>query len=601
MKWIFCCIISSLIISAFYCEGAGIVAWKEQSFHEDSMAKIATYSRRKLSGNEGVFNVNGKDIYLPASLYWCIDIPNSLPQELSDSTQYEMLLKKKYEMGVFRKRFPKSSAILDPWLQQLQEYQEKYESGKRFVDGIWMEKLAYEQQQAELREKRKQRRLQEEQKQKEIARRREERTQQIVRKKEEDKKNEDNVTSNSIKKDNNKDHSSKKSIPNCPKNNVITDSSNKSIEIDSYKCDIHIFDVPIFFMPIINSNVTLKNDVYAQMLGMEKFGVQTLRKEFFSSTIKALDVILTGNPGDKITTDIRNILDNMKPFEIFPEYYLDHIVRMVAKAYREKDAGIGITTPDEQFLEALASSLNAQTLYGNMIFMDYAVSERGRNTLSNTEQKLYDNLCDEYEAAVHEGDSRKMKYISREAGRLAYAIDNQYKTKSWRQKAFLENPRGRNIAQDSVNANSIKNMNTLFDRIVKTGRDSESSNIYILLKNNKESDVRQNLYYIIYLFGGDLLKINKLFSDVKDMKKMSQTQQNNELVKIKKSMEGSAEDMIKSKISLYKNLISYSEDELTAFRGISHIIDNRVLRQVIGVEEIRDYFLTELKVGKDNS
>lgn len=608
MKWTFFCIINSLIISAFYCEGAGIVAWKDQGFHEDSMAKIATYSRRKLSGNEGVFNVNGKDIYLPANLYWSIDIPNSLPQELSDSTQYEMLLKQKYEMGVFRKRFPKSSVILDPWLKQLQEYQDNYDSGKRFVDGAWMEKAVYEQQQAELREKRKQRRLQEEQKQKEIARKKEERTQKIALKKEEEQKNkiqknEYNVASNSTKEDvtkSNKDHSSENISPNCLKNDVIIGSGNKSIEIDAYKCDIDIFDVPIFFVPT-HSNATLKDDVYAQMLGMEKSGVQTLRKEFFSSTMKALKVILTGNPGDEITTDIRNILDTMNPLEIFPEYYLDHIIRMVAKAYREKEAGIGITTPDEQFLEALASSLNAQTLYGDMIFMDYAVSERGRNILSNTEQESYDNLCDEYEAAVHKGDSRKMKYISRKAGRLAYAIDNQYKTKSWREKAFLKNPRGRNIAQDSINANSIKNMNVLFDRVVKTGKDSKSSNIYILLKNNKEDSIRQNLYYIIYLFGGDLLKINKLFSDVKDMKELSQKQQNNELVKIKKSMDGSAEDMIKSKISLYKNLISYSEDELVAFKSISRIIHNRILKQVIGAEEIRDYFLTELKVRQDDS
>lgn len=131
------------------------------------MAKIATYSRRKLSGNKGIFNVKGKDIYLPENLYWYIDIPNGLPSELSDSVQYEMLLKQKYEMGVFRKRFPKSSAILDPWLKRLQEYQDNYDSGKRFVNGVWMGKSACEQQQAALREKRNQRRLQEEQKRKE--------------------------------------------------------------------------------------------------------------------------------------------------------------------------------------------------------------------------------------------------------------------------------------------------------------------------------------------------------------------------------------------------------------------------------------------------
>lgn len=167
MKRVFSYIIGLSVFSTLLCEGAGIVAWKEQAFHDDSMAKIATYSRRKLSGNKGVFNVKGKDIYLPENLYWYIDIPNGLPSEFSDSFQYEMFLKQKYEMGVFRKRFPKSSAILDPWLKRLQEYQDNYDSGKRFVNGVWMEKSAYEQQQAVRREKRNQRRLQEEQKRKE--------------------------------------------------------------------------------------------------------------------------------------------------------------------------------------------------------------------------------------------------------------------------------------------------------------------------------------------------------------------------------------------------------------------------------------------------
>lgn len=167
MKRVFSYIIGLSVFSTLLCEGAGIVAWKDQAFHEDSMAKIATYSRRKLSGNKGIFNVKGKDIYLPENLYWYIDIPNGLPSELSDSVQYEMLLKQKYEMGVFRKRFPKSSAILDPWLKRLQEYQDNYDSGKRFVNGVWMGKSACEQQQAALREKRNQRRLQEEQKRKE--------------------------------------------------------------------------------------------------------------------------------------------------------------------------------------------------------------------------------------------------------------------------------------------------------------------------------------------------------------------------------------------------------------------------------------------------
>ena len=68
MKRIFFYIVGLSFFQAFLCEGAGIVAWKDQAFHEDSMAKIATYSRRKLSGNKGIFNVKGKDIYLRISI-----------------------------------------------------------------------------------------------------------------------------------------------------------------------------------------------------------------------------------------------------------------------------------------------------------------------------------------------------------------------------------------------------------------------------------------------------------------------------------------------------------------------------------------------------
>lgn len=167
MKCIFFYIVGLLVFSTLLCEGAGIVAWKQHAFHEDSLAHVSTYSRKRFNGNEGIFHINGKDVYLPGGRYWYIDIPNGLPSELSDSVQYEMILKQKYEMGVFRKRFPKSSAILDPWLNQLKEYQDNYDSGKRFVDGVWMEKSAYEQQQAALREEKKQRRLQEEQRRKE--------------------------------------------------------------------------------------------------------------------------------------------------------------------------------------------------------------------------------------------------------------------------------------------------------------------------------------------------------------------------------------------------------------------------------------------------
>lgn len=167
MKRIFFYIVGLLVFSTFLCEGAGLVAWKQHTFHEDSLAHVSTYSRKRFNGNEGIFHINGKDIYLPGGCYWFIEIPNTLPLELVDSWQYEDILRQRHEMRVFRDRFPKSSAILDPWLKRLQEYQDNYDSGKRFVNGVWMEKSTYEQQQATQREKRNQRRLQEEQKRKE--------------------------------------------------------------------------------------------------------------------------------------------------------------------------------------------------------------------------------------------------------------------------------------------------------------------------------------------------------------------------------------------------------------------------------------------------
>ena len=93
------------------------------------------------TGIRDFFHINGKDIYLPGGRYWFIEIPNTLPLELVDSWQYEDLLRQRHEMRVFRDRFPKSSAILDPWLKRLQEYQDNYDSGKRFVNGVWMEKI----------------------------------------------------------------------------------------------------------------------------------------------------------------------------------------------------------------------------------------------------------------------------------------------------------------------------------------------------------------------------------------------------------------------------------------------------------------------------
>ncbi len=182
MKRIFFYIVGLLVFSTFLCEGAGLVAWKQHTFHEDSLAHVSTYSRKRFNGNEGIFHINGKDIYLPGGRYWFIEIPNTLPLELVDSWQYEDLLRQRHEMRVFRDRFPKSSAILDPWLKRLQEYQDNYDSGKRFVNGVWMEKSTYEQQQAAQREKRNQRRLQEEQKRKEAELRMKKSNSQIVKK-----------------------------------------------------------------------------------------------------------------------------------------------------------------------------------------------------------------------------------------------------------------------------------------------------------------------------------------------------------------------------------------------------------------------------------
>ena len=125
MKHLFPYIIGLLIFSVVLCEGAGIVAWKEHSFHEDSLADVAVYSRKRHNGVEGIFNIKGKEFYIPSGRYWFLELPNSLPMELADTFQYESLLRQKSEMAAFLKRFPKSSPVLDPWLKQLKEYQDK--------------------------------------------------------------------------------------------------------------------------------------------------------------------------------------------------------------------------------------------------------------------------------------------------------------------------------------------------------------------------------------------------------------------------------------------------------------------------------------------
>lgn len=156
------CFLFFLSASALW--GGGLVAWKEQSFHKDSLANVAAYRQKKITGYEGIFDINGKEVYLSTGRYWFIELPNNLPFELSDSIQYEDLIRKKSEMYAFQERFSKSSPVLDPWLKKLQEYQDKYDSGQYLIEGSWVEKATYEKQQAELKEKRRLRKLEQDKK-----------------------------------------------------------------------------------------------------------------------------------------------------------------------------------------------------------------------------------------------------------------------------------------------------------------------------------------------------------------------------------------------------------------------------------------------------
>lgn len=55
MKRIFFYIVGLLVFSTFLCEGAGLVAWKQHTFYEDSLAHVSTYSRKRFNGNKEFF------------------------------------------------------------------------------------------------------------------------------------------------------------------------------------------------------------------------------------------------------------------------------------------------------------------------------------------------------------------------------------------------------------------------------------------------------------------------------------------------------------------------------------------------------------------
>ncbi len=124
---------------------SGIVIWKEQSFHRDSTATAAIYSRSKLLGPVTQFYINGQaKSFNESQFYRNIDFLNTAMVKFTEEAEYNSLKRSYQELLAFSNQYPKATPLLTERLQRMEAIIKGFDEGKVFYDGKWMARGEYE-------------------------------------------------------------------------------------------------------------------------------------------------------------------------------------------------------------------------------------------------------------------------------------------------------------------------------------------------------------------------------------------------------------------------------------------------------------------------
>lgn len=119
---------------------AGVAAFKDQPYHKDAYAAPVVYSSILPSAPIYIrFMVGTKEVvYDRSKIIGWVDVPEQ-PANINPA-QVEAVKNKLSEIQEFSTRFPKSSAILQPYVTQYSLIVQRLESGDAFSGGRWISK-----------------------------------------------------------------------------------------------------------------------------------------------------------------------------------------------------------------------------------------------------------------------------------------------------------------------------------------------------------------------------------------------------------------------------------------------------------------------------
>lgn len=133
--------LSTLALSVSLSPAAGIAALKEQSFHSDAAANILAFQNKvddgsapfvKLETPKGILSIDRLRI---AAL---VEVPNSIPSNITDEAQLAPLRKSLEELSTFTRRFPKSTPALADSVTVLSNQISNFDDGHRRINGKWL-------------------------------------------------------------------------------------------------------------------------------------------------------------------------------------------------------------------------------------------------------------------------------------------------------------------------------------------------------------------------------------------------------------------------------------------------------------------------------
>lgn len=137
-----CCL---LILSLAKSLGAGVLVYKQHSFHSDSLAKAITYDSIESDGVVTWATVGGNRLrFEKTQFHTWTELPKSLPARIATDSEVDELALQLNQLENFSKRFSNAAPLTKATLEMFREAANQLRSGKVRYESNWITRDEYE-------------------------------------------------------------------------------------------------------------------------------------------------------------------------------------------------------------------------------------------------------------------------------------------------------------------------------------------------------------------------------------------------------------------------------------------------------------------------